>query len=155
MYSKIFAKGKTISLLYKCILVFFSFQTDLCPHNRHSHRADAIHCVSIETAKPFKRRRHSNSEARNFQTAPATETTKKSPPKRGFFAYEKSLLLSDIQFVDEVLCSVEFIDYPKYITSINIDCSLHFGAEDEVRAEPFPVAVESKTDEFAVAVDDW
>ena len=27
-----------------------SQETDLCPHNRHSLRADAIHCVSIETA---------------------------------------------------------------------------------------------------------
>jgi hypothetical protein len=121
----------------------------------------------------LKRRRHSNSEARNFQTAPAIETQKlsngashrngvshrnnKKNPRRSedFFAYEKSLLFSDIQFVDEVLGSVEFINYPKYITSINIDCSLHFGAEDEVRAEPFPVAVESKTNEFAIAVDDW
>ena len=79
IFLKIFAKGKTNSLLYKYILAFFSFQTDLSPQNRHSHRADAIYCVSIETAKPFKRRRHSISEARNLETAPATETTKKNP----------------------------------------------------------------------------
>ena len=118
----------------------------------------SLSACNIQTVLAIKRRSHSNAEGietRSIETAPATETTKKSPPKRGFFAYEKSLLLSDIQFVDEVLCSVEFIDYPKYITSINIDCSLHFGAEDEVRAEPFPVAVESKTNEFAIAVDDW
>ena len=118
----------------------------------------SLSACNIQTALAIKRRSHSNAEGietRSIETASAIQTTKKSPPKRGFFAYEKSLLLSDIQFVDEVLCSVEFIDYPKYITSINIDCSLHFGAEDEVRAEPFPVAVESKTNEFAIAVDDW
>lgn len=25
-----------------------SQETDLCPHNRHSHRADAIHCLPTE-----------------------------------------------------------------------------------------------------------
>ena len=121
----------------------------------------SLSACNIQTVLAIKRRSHSNAEGIETRSEKlsngANHRNNKKNPRRSedFFAYEKSLLLSDIQFVDEVLCSVEFIDYPKYITSINIDCSLHFGAEDEVRAEPFPVAVESKTNEFALAVDDW
>lgn len=48
IFLKIFAKGKTNSLLGKCILAFFSFQIFISPHNRHSHRTDAIHCLPTE-----------------------------------------------------------------------------------------------------------
>ena len=47
------------TFLYKSQKFYYykkSQETDLSPQNRHSHRADAIHCVPIETALAIQRR---------------------------------------------------------------------------------------------------
>ena len=53
----------------------------------------------------------------------------------------------NVEFVDEVSCSVHLVDDEEHVTDVDVDCALEFWLEVDVAAHSFPVAVESETDD--------
>ena len=64
------------------------------------------------------------------------------------------ILFYDRHFINQVTAVAQLVDDEENVTDINGDTTLEVVVEIDVTAQRFPVAVESTTNQFSLAIDD-